>query len=109
MCRRRNNGETLSYDDMLRGRKGADILGFGIFAEIIFEGDLRVCFNDGVNVRSFRQGDKIPGNYDNDHTCFFGLLDSAKPNLSAKAFLATKQRIPGLGNGVLQDSAGKAQ
>lgn len=28
---------------------------------------------------------------------------NAKENLSAKAFLATEQRIPGLGNGVLQD------
>ena len=34
---------------------------------------------------------------------FEGLLDSVKPGLSAKAFLATEQRIPGLGNGVLQD------
>lgn len=30
------------------------------------------------------------------------LMDS-KPNLSAKAFLATEQRFPGIGNGVLQD------
>lgn len=34
---------------------------------------------------------------------FRSLLAGAKPNLSAKAFLATEQRIPGLGNGVLQD------
>ena len=33
---------------------------------------------------------------------FHGILDSAK-DLSAKALLATEQRIPGLGNGVLQD------
>ena len=30
-------------------------------------------------------------------------LQSEKPNLSMKALLATEQRIPGLGNGVLQD------
>lgn len=37
-------------------------------------------------------------------TAYFGmLLGGAKKNLSAKAFLATEQRIPGLGNGVLQD------
>ena len=29
--------------------------------------------------------------------------EDAKPTMSVKAFLATKQRIPGLGNGVLQD------
>ena len=34
---------------------------------------------------------------------FDGLFSGVKPSLSAKAFLATEQRIPGLGNGVLQD------
>lgn len=34
---------------------------------------------------------------------FMDLCRDAKQNLSAKAFLATEQRIPGLGNGVLQD------
>ncbi|MDO5602345.1 MAG: endonuclease VIII [Oscillospiraceae bacterium] len=38
-----------------------------------------------------------------DFTCFCTLADDAKPNLSLKAFLAAEQRIPGLGNGVLQD------
>lgn len=38
-----------------------------------------------------------------DEVYFEGLLSDAKKNLSAKAFLATEQRIPGLGNGVLQD------
>jgi formamidopyrimidine-DNA glycosylase len=40
---------------------------------------------------------------DFDRAYFDKLLEAAKPNLSAKAFLATEQRIPGLGNGVLQD------
>ncbi len=38
-----------------------------------------------------------------DDGYFSALLVNAKPTLSAKAFLATEQRIPGLGNGVLQD------
>lgn len=38
-----------------------------------------------------------------DWDYFKQLFDAAKPTLSAKAFLATEQRIPGLGNGVLQD------
>ena len=41
-----------------------------------------------------------------DEACFEGLFDAtlrSKPSASAKAFLATEQRIPGLGNGVLQD------
>ena len=39
-----------------------------------------------------------------DMEYFFSLLEANKEkNLSLKAFLATEQRIPGLGNGVLQD------
>ena len=38
-----------------------------------------------------------------DKAYFESLLQNVKKNLSAKAFLATEQRIPGLGNGVLQD------
>lgn len=34
---------------------------------------------------------------------FMGMVNGEKKNLSLKAFLATEQRIPGLGNGVLQD------
>ena len=38
-----------------------------------------------------------------DEAYFCALWGDAKPTLSVKAFLATEQRIPGLGNGVLQD------
>lgn len=38
-----------------------------------------------------------------DEVYFEELWSRAKPSLSAKAFLATEKRIPGLGNGVLQD------
>ena len=38
-----------------------------------------------------------------DYAYFISLLDDKCQKLSAKAFLATEQRIPGLGNGVLQD------
>lgn len=38
-----------------------------------------------------------------DRTYFETLFQNAKDNLSVKALLATEQRIPGLGNGVLQD------
>ena len=38
-----------------------------------------------------------------DEAYFDNLWNATKPTLSAKAFLATEQRIPGLGNGVLQD------
>ncbi len=38
-----------------------------------------------------------------NETTFQAICQEAKPNLSAKALLATEQRIPGLGNGCLQD------
>lgn len=38
-----------------------------------------------------------------DEQYFGTLFEGLKPNLSVKALLATEQRIPGLGNGVLQD------
>jgi formamidopyrimidine-DNA glycosylase len=44
-----------------------------------------------------------PLSEDFDQSYFNTLFDEKSPKLSAKAFLATEQRIPGLGNGVLQD------
>ena len=44
-----------------------------------------------------------PLSHDFDETYFDKLLRDTKPSISAKAFLATEQRIPGLGNGTLQD------
>ncbi len=38
-----------------------------------------------------------------DRTYFDSLLDTQSVGLSANGFLATEQRVPGLGNGVLQD------
>ena len=43
----------------------------------------------------------LTDNFDYDYFCL--LRDEKAQKLSAKAFLATEQRIPGLGNGVLQD------
>jgi formamidopyrimidine-DNA glycosylase len=39
-----------------------------------------------------------------DMDYFNSLVSSVKPNISVKAFLATQQRIPGFGNGVLHDT-----
>jgi formamidopyrimidine-DNA glycosylase len=38
-----------------------------------------------------------------DEICFEGILRHSPKDISAKALLATEQRIPGVGNGVLQD------
>ncbi|MCL2454385.1 MAG: hypothetical protein FWD18_03675 [Micrococcales bacterium] len=43
----------------------------------------------------------LTGAFTFDH--LLALAEAAKPTLSAKALLATEQRIPGLGNGTLQD------
>lgn len=45
----------------------------------------------------------IPGTAAFDYPYFCTLAQGLGPKTSAKAFLATEQRIPGLGNGVLQD------
>jgi len=113
--------------------------------------DCRIVFGDGVNVRYFDVGEKLPAKHqlhiefedfssltcsvqmyggmwafrdgewnDNpyylaakskpsplsdafDRAYFDELFQNAKPTISVKAFAAAEQRIPGLGNGVLQD------
>ena len=45
----------------------------------------------------------LPNTEDFTYSYFKGLFDEVTGNLSMKAFLAAEQRIPGLGNGVLQD------
>lgn len=45
----------------------------------------------------------LPNTDDFNYRYFRSLFDEVSGSLSMKEFLATKQRIPGLGNGVLQD------
>lgn len=45
----------------------------------------------------------MPGTEEFDYEYFKSLREDVSGKLSMKAFLATEQRIPGLGNGVLQD------
>lgn len=143
------HGEVSFYDQMLKGRIITGAEGFGIFVQLLFDQDMKLCYNDGVNVRIFEPGDKVPEKYqlkieftdgcillftvamyggiscfesvyDNeyywksresisplspefDRTFFGEIAAGVKPNVSAKALLATEQRIPGIGNGVLQD------
>ena len=55
--------------------------------------------------RYYRAAKEKPSPFDKEFNMeyFLSLFDTVKPTLSTKAFLATEQRIPGLGNGVLQD------
>lgn len=50
---------------------------------------------------SWSQPSPLSDAFDKDY--FIGLFQKADKKLSAKAFLATEQRIQGIGNGVLQD------
>ncbi|MBQ8597054.1 MAG: endonuclease VIII [Lachnospiraceae bacterium] len=45
----------------------------------------------------------MPGTEEFDYAYFKALREEVSGKMSMKAFLATEQRIPGLGNGVLQD------
>ncbi len=60
-------------------------------------GDERETYNDTAHAKPNPLSDAFDSAY------FAALRDDDSGKLSCKAFLATKQRIPGLGNGVLQD------
>lgn len=141
------NGEPDTYDKAVSGCKIIKADGFGIFAELSFDNGMKLCINDGVNLR-LMSNDNIPkdyqlliklddgqtlaftvamyggiclhdGSYDNKYYLssqnavtpfsadfsdyYYKLFSESKPNLSVKAFLATEQRFPGIGNGTLQD------
>lgn len=141
------NGDPSDYESQLLGCRVEGAQGFGIYVEIAFSDDLRLCVNDGVNMRFideaaapknyqllivFDDGTALVftvamyggivmhhGEYDNEYylkstgalspfsdefpSYFEKMLETSKPTLSAKAFLGTEQRFPGIGNGVLQD------
>lgn len=64
------------------------------------------AFEDGENRNPYyraAQEKPSPLSRPFDAVYFARLLESVKPTLAVKPFLATEQRIPGLGNGVLQD------
>ena len=142
-------GDTQAYNNLLLGKAITGCKNQSGMVEVQAE-DSAIVFTDGVNIRYFKNGEKLPdkhqlhivfddasslvcsvqmygglsafkaGEYDNeyyqaaisapsplsdefDFNFFKNLIDDKTIKLSAKAFLATEQRIPGLGNGVLQD------
>lgn len=143
-------GEPEHYGALLLDKTAGETHSYGGHVEIELE-DIRLDFNDGVNLRFLAPGQPEPkkhqlylvfddgsalvgsvqmygalsafcaGANDNpyylvarektspledgfDVDYFQSLLHSVdRKKTSAKAFLATEQRIPGLGNGVLQD------
>ena len=70
----------------------------------MYGGILLTGADDGENGHYLSSKTKIsPLSEENTEEYFFGLMDGIKQNYSVKAFLATEQRFPGLGNGMLQD------
>lgn len=142
-------GDVETYEKQLKGKPVLNAKGFGIFVEVEFSDDTRLCFNDGTVSRLIPLEEAPPkkyqllivftdgyslvftvsmygaivccqGEYENeyyqksiqgmlllsdsfDEAYFKAVLRSVKQNMSVKAFLATEQRFPGLGNGTLQD------
>jgi formamidopyrimidine-DNA glycosylase len=142
-------GDPQEYKGLLTGKVIGRATSYGGQVEIT-AGKAKLVFSDGVNLRYFNKGAKLPdkhqlllqfddgsslvgwvqmygslsafpdGKNDNkyyliakqkpsplssdfDEDYFRSLFDEGTAKLSLKAFLATEQRIPGLGNGVLQD------
>lgn len=58
-------------------------------------------FDNPYYIGSIRKLNPLSENF--DETYFGNMITGLKKDLSAKALLATEQRIPGLGNGVVQD------
>jgi formamidopyrimidine-DNA glycosylase len=142
-------GDPQQYKSLLTGKVISGATSYGGQVEIT-AGKAKLVFSDGVNLRYYNKGEKLPdrhqlllefddgsslvgwvqmygglsafpegendnkyyliakekpsplsGDFGEDH--FKSLFDEGTAKLSLKAFLATEQRIPGLGNGVLQD------
>ena len=142
-------GDPQEYKDLLAGKAIGGAASYGGQVEIT-AGKAKLAFSDGVNLRYYDKGGKLPDKHqlllefddgsslvgwvqmygglsafpdgkndskyyivakekpsplsnDFDKEYFKSLFDENTAKLSLKAFLATEQRIPGLGNGVLQD------
>ncbi len=142
-------GDPREYASMLTGRAISGVTSYGGQVELKAS-RVKVLFSDGVNLRYYSKGEKLPdkhqlllefddgsalvgrvqmygglsafpeGENDNKYYLiakekpsplsndfnegyFKSLFGEGTEKLSLKAFLATEQRIPGLGNGVLQD------
>ena len=79
--------------------------GSSLVCTISMYGFFGLCRADDQGNEYFQSAKQKPSPLSDafDAAYFEGLFSNAKPTLSAKAFLATEQRIPGFGNGVLQD------
>lgn len=144
------NNDPLEYGKLLVGKTILSSGGYGMFVDFYLSDGVTMNIADGVIVRYYHSGDRIPSSYqllltfddesflvftvamygfinvfqggdiDNKYYAishnsisplsekytesqFDKLFCDAKKSLTAKALLATEQRIPGVGNGVTQD------
>lgn len=144
------NNDPLEYGKSLVGKTILSSGGYGMFVDFYLSEGVTMNIADGVIVRHYQSGDRIPSNYqllltfdDESFLVFtvamYGFINvyqgddignkyyaisrnsisplseeyterqfdtlfcGAKKSLTAKALLATEQRIPGVGNGVTQD------
>ncbi len=137
----------LAYVNTAKGQKISSADAYGGITEITTDKNINLYFQDGVNARYLKPGEKTPPKHQllidfdygsalvcsvqmyggiyafkkgaQDENKYYraakdcvpilskdftkAYFDKADKKLSAKAFLATQQRFPGLGNGVLQD------
>jgi len=142
-------GDPQEYRSLLIGKAISGVTSYGGQVELTAR-RVKVLFSDGVNLRYYGKGEKLPDRHQlllefddgsalvgrvqmygglsafpegENHNKYYliakekpsplscnfnknyfdSLFDEGTARLSLKGFLATEQRIPGLGNGVLQD------
>ncbi|MEW9123506.1 MAG: DNA-formamidopyrimidine glycosylase family protein [Thermotaleaceae bacterium] len=111
-----NNGKRLCFNDGVNVRlinKDKEPKNYQLL--IIFEDDTALVFtvamyggiilHDGNYDKEYYVKSKLAISPFSDEfeSYYRNLMESSKATLSTKAFLATEQRFPGIGNGVLQD------
>lgn len=78
--------------------------GSSVVFTVAMYGAIVCCMDDYQNVYYKKSRESISPLSDEFNFAYFcTLFESVRPSLSLKAFLAAEQRIPGIGNGVLQD------
>ena len=87
-----------------------------VFADHILLASIKMyggiyCFKDAFDNEYCDRALSVPGLLDDgfDRAYWCTLIEQSSKKLSLKAFLATEQRIPGLGNGLVQDILFKAK
>ncbi len=108
-------GDPAGYAEILKGRKVKSAKGHGMFVDICCDENTFITIGEGTNMRYYLPSEQPPDRYQLlivfddgsfvafNEVFFDNILQSTSKDLSAKALLATEQRIPGIGNGVLQD------